>query len=72
MGDLTLNSFAYLRTPLALAGIAFVFGAVAAWFWRGLRSYVGIAVMMVIFFQAARLALVAFDPYLSSRPWPKR
>jgi len=26
------------------------------------------AVMMVIFFQAARLALVTFDPYLSSRP----
>jgi hypothetical protein len=24
--------------------------------------------MMVIFFQAARLAMVAFDPYLSSRP----
>ncbi len=71
MGDLTLNSFAYLRTPLALAGIAFAFGAVAAWFWRGLRAYVGIAVMMVIFFQAARLALVAFDPYLSSRPLAK-
>ncbi len=24
--------------------------------------------MMVLFFQAARLALVVFDPYLSSRP----
>ena len=24
--------------------------------------------MMVLFFQAARLAMVAFDPYLSSRP----
>jgi len=28
----------------------------------------GIAVMMVLFFHAARLALVVFDPYLSSRP----
>jgi hypothetical protein len=26
------------------------------------------ALMMVIFFHAARLAMVAFDPYLSSRP----
>jgi hypothetical protein len=26
------------------------------------------ALMMVIFFQAARIAMVAFDPYLSSRP----
>ena len=24
--------------------------------------------MMVVFFQAARMALVTFDPYLSSRP----
>ncbi len=24
--------------------------------------------MMVLFFQAARLALIVFDPYLSSRP----
>ncbi len=28
----------------------------------------GAALMMVIFFQAARLAMVVFDPYLSSRP----
>jgi len=27
--------------------------------------------MMVIFFQAARLAMVAFDPYMSSRPLAK-
>ena len=27
--------------------------------------------MMVLFFQAARLALVVFDPYLSSRPLAK-
>jgi hypothetical protein len=27
----------------------------------------GIALMMVVFIQAARLALVAFDPYLSSK-----
>jgi 4-amino-4-deoxy-L-arabinose transferase-like glycosyltransferase len=68
MEDLTMHAFAYLRTPLALAGLAFVVGVVACFAFSGLRAYVGIAVMMVIFFQAARLALVVFDPYMSSRP----
>ncbi|MEO7145256.1 MAG: glycosyltransferase family 39 protein [Bryobacteraceae bacterium] len=68
MGDLTLDSFAYLRLPLMLAGIAFLIGAWAAWRWRGTRAYIGMAVMMVLFLQAARLAMVVFDPYLSSRP----
>lgn len=68
MGDLTLHSFAYLRLPLLLAGIAFLIGAVAAWRLTGRRAYIGIAIMMVLFLQAARLAMVVFDPYLSSRP----
>ncbi|HUO30163.1 MAG TPA: hypothetical protein VMU80_13165, partial [Bryobacteraceae bacterium] len=34
----------------------------------GRRAFVAAAVMMVLFFQAARLAMVTFDPYLSSRP----
>jgi 4-amino-4-deoxy-L-arabinose transferase-like glycosyltransferase len=68
MGDLTLNSFAYLRLPLVLAGIAFAIGAYANWAWKGLRAGIATAVMMVIFFQAARIAMVAFDPYLASRP----
>jgi 4-amino-4-deoxy-L-arabinose transferase-like glycosyltransferase len=69
MGDLTLASFAYLRTPLAVAGIAFVIGAAAAWLGRKLDVKIaGVVVMMVLFFHAARLALVIFDPYLSSRP----
>jgi 4-amino-4-deoxy-L-arabinose transferase-like glycosyltransferase len=68
MGDLTMQSFAYLRTPLIVAGIAFVIGAAGLLLLRGLRAYLAIAVMMVVFFQAARLALVVFDPYLSSRP----
>ena len=33
MGDLTLKSFAYLRTPLVIAGLAFLIGASAPW-WR--------------------------------------
>jgi len=64
MGDLTVASFAYLRTPLVLAGIAFLVGAISAW--RG--KLAGAVVMMVLFLHAARLALVVFDPYLSSRP----
>ena len=68
MHDLTLKSFAYLRVPLVIAGIAFVIGTVGAWRLRGERALLAMAVMMAIFFQAARLALVIFDPYLSSRP----
>jgi 4-amino-4-deoxy-L-arabinose transferase-like glycosyltransferase len=67
-GDLTLNAFAYLRGPLLLAFTAFLIGLVALFAWKGGRRFVGIATMMVIFFQAARLAMVTFDPYLSSRP----
>jgi hypothetical protein len=68
MADLTLTSFAYLRTPVAVAMIAFMAGAAGCWLLVGWRRVAALAVMMVVFFQAARLALVAFDPYLSSRP----
>ena len=65
MGDLTLNSFAYLRTPVILALNAFLIGASARW-WR--QPFAALALMMLLFFHAARLAMVTFDPYLSSRP----
>ena len=65
MGDLTLQSFAYLRTPLVVAGIAFLIGGSAVWWRRPMMAFV---VMMVLFLHAARLAMVVFDPYLSSRP----
>jgi len=68
MGDLTLQSFAYLRLPLVLAGLAFLAGAVACWTVRGTRVYLAIALMMVLFIHASRAALVVFDPYLASRP----
>jgi len=67
MGDLTLQSFAYLRAPLILAGIAFLVGAAGGWL-RGRRAFIALAAMMVLFLHASRMALVAFDPYLSSRP----
>jgi 4-amino-4-deoxy-L-arabinose transferase-like glycosyltransferase len=68
MGDLTIHSFAYLRPQLILAGLAFLVGAVACWMLQGTRVYLAIALMMVTFLHASRMALVVFDPYLSSRP----
>jgi 4-amino-4-deoxy-L-arabinose transferase-like glycosyltransferase len=68
IGDLTLASFAYLRVPLVVAGVAFLIGASGTWLLKGRRAFVAIAVMMVIFFHASRLALIKFDPYLGSRP----
>lgn len=68
MKDLTLASFAYLRAPLLLAGIAFTIGAIGMFRPRQLRGFLAAGAMMVVFFHAARLALVVFDPYLSSRP----
>lgn len=84
LGDLTLRSFAYLRTPLALAGLAFLLGGLSAstpsretpsragdpgaWKLSPHRAFIGVALMMVLFLNASRMALAVFDPYLSSRP----
>lgn len=68
MLDLTFESFAYLRKPLLLATAACLVGAIATIRATTLRASVAVAIMMILFFQAARLALVVFDPYLSSRP----
>jgi 4-amino-4-deoxy-L-arabinose transferase-like glycosyltransferase len=68
MLDLTFDSFAYLRMPLCVAGAAFLIGAVGNLRWSGIRASLASALTMVLFFHAARLALVVFDPYLSSRP----
>jgi 4-amino-4-deoxy-L-arabinose transferase-like glycosyltransferase len=65
MEDLTIKSFAYLRAPLWMASIAFLIGAAGTWSRAWMASTV---IMCVLFFQAARMALVVFDPYLSSRP----
>jgi 4-amino-4-deoxy-L-arabinose transferase-like glycosyltransferase len=68
MMDLTLDSFAYLRLPLAVAAIALLAGAITTARWVDLRSFLAAALMMVVFYHAARLAMVVFDPFLSSRP----
>ncbi len=67
MEDLTLQSFAYLRFPLALAAVALCIGLVGTIRARSEWSIAAAALMMVMFFQAARVAMVAFDPFLSSR-----
>ena len=68
MEDLTIASFAYLRLPLLMAAIAFLVGAAGTFRATGQRAFLAVALMAVLFFQAARIAMAAFDPYLSSRP----
>jgi hypothetical protein len=74
MGDLTLNSFAYLRLPLALAALAFGICTLGLLLWgSSVRRAVSIvAIAMVVFFQAARIALIRFDSDLGSYPLAKR
>src|SRR5258708_3065790 len=62
MGDLTIDSFAYLRTPLIVAGAAFLIGSIAAL--RGKAA--GLVASRILFLHAARTALGVFDPYLAS------
>jgi 4-amino-4-deoxy-L-arabinose transferase-like glycosyltransferase len=68
MADVTMQSFAYLRLPLAVAAIAFVAGGLGTLLATGGRAYAAAGLMMVLFLHTARLALVVFDPYMSSRP----
>ncbi len=68
MEDLTIPAMAYLRTPLAMAAAAFFIGSIGTFRNRGRNAFIVISVMMILFFQAARVALVAFDPFLSSKP----
>lgn len=66
MQDLTMPALAYLRAPLLVAALAFALGCVGTLFrrWR----VAALVAMMLVFTQAARMALVVFNPYLSSRP----
>ncbi len=70
MADLTLNAFAYLKLPLAIAAGAFGAGASALALVRSdtRRVVLVVAGVMIFFFQAARLALIRFESYLGSYP----
>ena len=70
--DLTPQSLAALRLPVIGTTLAFGVGTLAALLFRRkawhAAANLALAVMMAVFFFCARLALVQFEPYLSSRP----
>jgi hypothetical protein len=70
MSDLTLGAFAYLKLPLGVAVLAFGLGVVLLVAFRANRFKAALAltVTMIVFVQAARIALVRFDSYLGSYP----
>jgi hypothetical protein len=64
--DLTIPALAYLRFPLFLAACAFLIGALGNMRALGRKAFLASGLMMIVFFHAARLALIAFDPFMSS------
>lgn len=69
--DLTGPSFAALRLPAILAAITLLIGPMAAWWMRRqrqhLRATFTTAMTSAMFLVAAHIALVRFEPMLSSR-----
>jgi 4-amino-4-deoxy-L-arabinose transferase-like glycosyltransferase len=70
MQDLTLHAFAYLKVPLGLAAFAFGAGALGLFASRSnvRRTVLVVAASMILFFDAARIALIRFEDYLGSYP----
>ncbi len=70
--DLTGPSFAALRLPAIIAAITLLFGPFAAWILRrrehAFEATASVAFTAAIFLIAAHIALVRFQPMLSSRP----
>ena len=71
MLDLTGKMFAALRLPAILATLALMIGPITAFWLRAKRKNFAstwtTAVTMAVFFIAAHIALVRFDPYLGSK-----
>jgi hypothetical protein len=69
--DLTGPSFAALRLPAMMAAVAFFLGPLAAWRLRrkghAFEATVSVAFTMAVVLIAAHIALVCFEPMLSSR-----
>ena len=69
--DLTGPSFAALREPAALASLTLLVGPIVAWVLRKrghhLEATTSIAFTTAVFLIAAHIALVRFEPMLSSR-----
>jgi len=83
--DLTLESFAELRVPAAIAALSFAIGLGLAWLLRrhgralalapggaGRAANMVMALGMAGFIFAANLAFTAFEPHMSSRPLAQR
>jgi 4-amino-4-deoxy-L-arabinose transferase-like glycosyltransferase len=70
MSDLTMGAFVFLKLPLAIAAIAFILCTLGLIVSRKdtFRTVIVLSLGMVLFFQAARVALVRFDTYLGSYP----
>jgi 4-amino-4-deoxy-L-arabinose transferase-like glycosyltransferase len=69
--DLTGPSFAALRLPAALAAVGLLLGPIMAWVLRRQRHHfeatASVAFTSAVFLIAAHIALVRFEPMLSSR-----
>src|SRR6202789_1903859 len=69
--DLTGPSFAALRLPAGLAAVGLLLGPITAWVLRRQRHHfeatVSVAFTSAVFLIAAHIALVRFEPILSSR-----
>ena len=72
MEDLTIPALAYLRVPLLLAAVAFLIGAIGNFtFARNSKSFLATALMMVIFYQAARSPLFRSTRFSARSHSPK-
>jgi hypothetical protein len=69
--DLTGKSFAALRLPAALAGIALLIGPAAGWLLRlkekNLAATISVGLTFAVFLIAAHIAFARFEPMLSSK-----
>ncbi len=69
--DLTGPSFAALRLPAVMAAIVLLIGPMAGWLLRlkkkHLAATVSVALTLTVFFVAAQIAFVRFEPMLSSK-----
>lgn len=70
--DLTGASFAALRLPAILAGIALLIGPIAGYILRlrkkHMASTISVALTLTVFLVAAHIAFARFEPMLSSKP----
>ena len=66
--DMTMEAFAWLRLPLGIAALGFLLGTLGSWWKQGKGAIPALALMMLLLFNAARLALDTLNPYFGSQP----